>query len=267
MKETKFKIKDESQDRKYFSIIPNYIVNHSTLEERGFYLTLKRIAGEEGSVYYSAKKLGELCGIKKSRVYELIDQLLERGWVKVSGSIATGHRPRRTYAIVDLWKQNIDFYESKKKVHADGKSKIVHKDGQTLSTSVDTKEETVKENLNYNSETSPNSKSRQIEKANKKENSRCPLLLKEKYPTLVEKYPNGHAECIEFIDSIQDEYKNGRRFVNYAKQLGALHKILRAGYDFKEINNCIDKMEKNPFWREKGWDFTNVANVIEKGGG
>ncbi|HGJ66790.1 TPA: hypothetical protein ENS27_15620 [bacterium] len=112
-----FNIKDESQDRKYFSIVPNFIVNHSTLEERGFYLTLKRIAGETGSVYYSPTKLGDLCRIKKSRVYELLNQLLERGWIKVTGSIPTGHRPRRTYCIVDLWKKNIEFYDDKKKVH------------------------------------------------------------------------------------------------------------------------------------------------------
>ena len=116
------------------------------------------------------------------------------------------------------------------------------------------KEELQIETNSNTSETLPNGKPRQVERVNKRESSRCPLLLKEKYPTLAEKYPNGHAECTEFIDSIQNEYKNGRRFVNYAKQLGALHKILQAGYDFEEINNCIDKMEKNPFWREKGWD-------------
>lgn len=115
------------------------------------------------------------------------------------------------------------------------------------------------------SKTFPHGKSRQSN--SNKGKYRCPLLLPEKYPRLVEKYPNGHAECIEFIGSIQDAYRNGRKFINYAKQFQALHKILRAGYDFKEINACIDKMDKNSFWKEKGWDFTNVANVVEKGGG
>lgn len=119
---------------------------------------------------------------------------------------------------------------------------------------------------NNTSETSPNGKSRQFEKANKRENFRCPLLLKEKYPSLVEKYPNGHQECTEFISSIEQEFKNGRKFVNYGKQLGALHKILRAGYTFEQINSCIVKMDETDFWRDKGWDFANVANVIGKGG-
>lgn len=115
--------------------------------------------------------------------------------------------------------------------------------------------------------TSSKDESRSSNKSsNKTKKYRCPLLLPEKYPRLVEKYPSGHAECVEFISSIQDTYRNGRKFVNYAKQFQALHKILRAGYDFKEINACIDKMDKNSFWKEKGWDFTNVANVVEKGG-
>ncbi len=265
MKEAKFNIKDESQDKKYFSIVPNYIINHSTLAERGFYLTLKRIAGEQGSVYYSARELGGLCGIKKSKVYQLINQLLERGWIRKTGSIKAKTKPRTTYGVIDLWQKNINFYESKKNVHSDGRSKIVQKGGQTLSVPTDTKEEPGKEDLNYNSETLHESKSRQSN-SNKK-SYRCPLLLPKKYPRLVKKYPNGHAECVEFISSIQDAYRNGRKFINYAKQFQALHKILRAGYDFKEINACIDKMDKNSFWKEKGWDFTNVVNVVEKGGG
>ena len=145
MKESKFNIKDESQDRKYFSIVPNYIINHSTLAERGFYLTLKRIAGEQGSVYYSARELGGLCGIKKSKVYQLINQLLERGWIRKTGSIKAKTKPRTTYGVVDLWQKNINFYENKKNVHSDGKSKIIQKGGQTSSAPTDTKEEPGKE--------------------------------------------------------------------------------------------------------------------------
>lgn len=268
MKEPKFNIKDESQDKKYFSIVPHFITNHSTLAERGFYLTLKRIAGEGGTVYYSARDLGRMCGISDDTVYRLLESLLQRNWIKIAGKIPTGHKPRRTYSIVDLWKKNIDFYNKKDKNRTGAVNKQKTAQGRiSKPQEKDTKEEKDKEEINT-SEILPEGKSRSSSKKSRnKRNCRCPLLLKEKYPQLVAKYPNGHAECTEFINSIQDEYKNGRKFVNYAKQLGALHKILRAGYDFEEINDCIDKMEKNPFWREKGWDFTNVANVIEKGGG
>jgi len=114
-KRREFNIRDESQDRRYFAIIPNFIVNHSTLAERGFYLTLKRIAGEDGDVCYSAAKLGEMCGISKRTVYRLIGSLVKRNWIRKSGVVETGYKPRTTYSIVDLWRLNIDFYEAKKR--------------------------------------------------------------------------------------------------------------------------------------------------------
>ena len=266
MKESKFNIRDESQDRKYFSLVPHLVTNHSTLAERGFYLTLKRITGEYGTVRYSARDLGKMCGISDDTVYRLLDSLIKRGWIKEAGKIPTGHKPRRIYSIVDLWKQNIDFYSKKIK----NRPRAVNEDKVSPKRDIKpqakgTEEKPIKEELNT-SETLPNGKSRQVERANIRENTRCPLLLKEKYPALVEKYPNGHQECTEFISSIEQEFKDGKKFVNYGKQLGALHKILRAEYSFEQINNCIVRMDENDFWRDKGWDFADVANVIGKGG-
>jgi DNA-binding PadR family transcriptional regulator len=109
MKDRTFNSKDESSDKAYFSIVPNYIINHSSLEERGFYLTLKRISGEHGTVYYSARELGLKCGISKNTVYRLLRSLIKRSWIKESGTIPAKTKPRMTYAIVDLWQLNTDF--------------------------------------------------------------------------------------------------------------------------------------------------------------
>jgi len=130
-------------------MVPNYIINHSTLEERGFYLTLKRIAGENSRVFYSARELGSHCGISKNTVYRLLEALIERGWIKKAGTIPAKTKPRMTYAIVDLWEQNIEFYRNKKIVSKEGQSqsnnKIVANRGQTSSQMGDTKEEPGKE--------------------------------------------------------------------------------------------------------------------------
>ena len=151
MKEPKFNIKDESQDRKYFSIVPNYIVNHSTLEERGFYLTLKRIAGEHGKVFYSSRELGKQCGVSKDTVYRLLKSLVARGWIKEAGAIPAKTKPRMTYAIVDLWQKNNDFYQSQKIVANEGQSQsgkeIVANQGQRSAQTKDTKEDPGKEKL------------------------------------------------------------------------------------------------------------------------
>jgi DNA-binding PadR family transcriptional regulator len=244
MKNTTFNIKDESSDKAYFSIVPNYIINHSSLEERGFYLTLKRIAGEHGAVYYSARELGAKCGISKNTVYRLLRSLLKRGWIKESGTIPAKTKPRMTYSIVDLWQLNADFYRSKKIVpkqrQSQSSKKIVAAEGQTSSQMRDTKEELGKEE--NNSAQKPNKKIKSI---------KCPN-------------PHGHHHCIENIHSVEVEF--GKKFVNFPKQINALHKLYKAGFSDEQINHCLNAMDKDPFWSEQGWDLMNVANTLSKGG-
>lgn len=112
------------------------------------------------------------------------------------------------------------------------------------------------------SETLPDGKSRQVEKANKRESFRCPLLLKEKYPTFVKKYPGGHNECVEFIRAVEEE--KGHKFINLPKQFGIIHRILRAGFDFDDMNKALNAIQKNNFYQDKGWDFATVAQWLER---
>lgn len=105
-----------------------------------------------------------------------------------------------------------------------------------------------------NSETRPKAK------------SRCPLHLKEKYPELCQKYPNGHRECIEYLDSTCKEYRGGQPFVNFPKQFSFLHRMLRAGFDFEMIASAIDEMEKSNFYKGN-WDFATVAGYLDRKGG
>lgn len=261
MNQSKFNLKDESQDRKYFAIVPNYVTNHSTLEERGFYLTLKRIAGEYGTVRYSARDLGKMCGISDDTVYRLLESLIRRGWIKTAGKIPTGHKPRQTYSIVDLWKKNIDFYSKEENRTGAVNEDKVAPERDIKPQTKDTEEEPVKEDINT-SETLLDGKSRQVEKANKKEGSRCPLLLKEKYPSLAEKYTGGHNECVEFIAAVEEE--KGHKFINLPKQFGIVHRILRAGFDFNDMNRALDAIQKNNFYQDKGWDFATVAQWLER---
>ena len=75
----------------------------------------------------------------------------------------------------------------------------------------------------------------------------------------------GHKGCIEYIDSVAKN-NNLKTFVNYQKQIFHLHKLLRAGYKFSDITKVIDKLDKDRFYREKGWDFATVGNFLDKGG-
>ena len=88
------------------------IINHSTAYEQSLYLVMKRIAGEHGSCFASLNFLSKKMGIHKTTVSKTIKKLLKRKWVseiehkKVKGGIV------RQFIIVDLWRLNIDLYES-----------------------------------------------------------------------------------------------------------------------------------------------------------
>jgi len=128
---------------------------------------------------------------------------------------------------------------------------------------VPSKEDLHSEIDTVNCETLSKDKSRSSKKtSNKKKNYRCPLLLPEKYPRLVKKYPNGHAECIEFISAVEKE--KGHRFINMPKQIGIVHRILRAGFDFTDMNKALNEIQNSNFYQEKGWDFATVAQWLER---
>lgn len=108
---------DRSGDRKYFTIIPNYIVNHSTVYEQAIYLYMKRVAGEEGTCWMSAMEIALRLGCSRNTVAKYQKKLVERGWIEVIGKRATGETNQQTieYRIIDLWSLNVRHYEDKSK--------------------------------------------------------------------------------------------------------------------------------------------------------
>jgi hypothetical protein len=65
---SKISISDDSGDKKYFTIIPNYILNHSTLWDREVYIQMKRITGEDGTCWTSRNTLAKQCGMSPRRL-------------------------------------------------------------------------------------------------------------------------------------------------------------------------------------------------------
>jgi DNA-binding transcriptional regulator YhcF (GntR family) len=117
MRNDPFKIIDDSADRKYFTIVPNYIVNHSTVYEQAIYLHMKRIAGEKGTCWMSAMELAKQLKCSRNTVAKYQKKLVERGWIEIVGHKATGATNQQTveYRIVDLWSLNVRHYEEKSK--------------------------------------------------------------------------------------------------------------------------------------------------------
>ncbi|MFZ5365409.1 MAG: helix-turn-helix domain-containing protein [Patescibacteria group bacterium] len=109
----KIQIQDESGDRKYFTVIPNYVLNHSTIYDREVYIQMKRIAGESGEVWMSQTKLAKQCGISKPRIIKALRYLCEHQWIEKVGKKKTSpvdSQGTDVYKIVDLWDLNNNFY-------------------------------------------------------------------------------------------------------------------------------------------------------------
>ena len=51
----KNKYKDKSGDKRYFTMIPNYIANHSSANDQALYFQMKRLAGDNETCYASEK--------------------------------------------------------------------------------------------------------------------------------------------------------------------------------------------------------------------
>ena len=114
----KIHLKDESNDRGYFTIIPNYILNHSTAVAQALYLQLKRLAGDNGIAYPSSRYLRGRLGISQPTLRKEFGYLLEKRWIEYIGDkeVKTdgGVQKIKSYKIVDLWDLNNKHYQQQR---------------------------------------------------------------------------------------------------------------------------------------------------------
>lgn len=110
---------DNSGDKKYFTIIPNYIANHSTANDQALYFQMKRYAGEEGKCFASKQTLMQKLGIGRKALHKSIKYLIDHGWISFAGvkPVYTngGLQNIDVYTVNDIWKKNQEFYEGQAK--------------------------------------------------------------------------------------------------------------------------------------------------------
>jgi len=109
-----FKIIDDSSDKKYFTIVPNYILNHSSGIDKGLYLDMKRMAGEDGLCFMTEETMCDRNGIGGKQLHKSLKYLLNHKWIEFVGTTPSKTRPIKTYKILNIWNQNVNFYDSKK---------------------------------------------------------------------------------------------------------------------------------------------------------
>jgi len=148
-----FNFKNESGDKKYFTQIPNMIVNHSTAYEQSLYLVMKRLAGEGGQCFASMNFLAKKMGVDKKSVSKTITKLLARKWIVEIEKTKVRGGSVRTFIIIDLWKLNMDNYESGRRITTPESGSNIPESGRQIPESgrqTDTKKNS---NNNYKKET------------------------------------------------------------------------------------------------------------------
>jgi len=106
-----FKIVDDSGDKAYFTIIPNYIANHSAANDQALYLQMKRFAGETGECFATQETLMEKLGIGVKAYRKSLDYILEKKWVTYIGMTRGKTRPVKTYKVSNIWDLNTEHYK------------------------------------------------------------------------------------------------------------------------------------------------------------
>lgn len=113
-----FEIEDSSNDKAYFTIIPNIILNHSSATDQALYLQMKRFAGEKrGGSFCTAseKTLMARLHIGRDALKKSLSYLLSRGWITFAGEKTAwtegGPQKVKTYRVNDIWKINVEHYK------------------------------------------------------------------------------------------------------------------------------------------------------------
>jgi len=113
-----FKVIDESNDHKYFTIVPNYVLNHSSANAQALYLQLKRLAGDNGIAYPSMDYLCKKLSLSKPTIRKEIQYLIDHKWIEYITDVPVetrgGVQTIKGYKVLDIWQINAEFYKGGK---------------------------------------------------------------------------------------------------------------------------------------------------------
>ena len=108
------KIQDESNDKKYFTIIPNFILNHSTAIDQALYMQMKRIAGDNGTCNAGYRYFVKQLGIGFKAYQKSLKYLIDHKWITFLGTKQSdrnrGKKEINIYRVNDIWQMNNKHY-------------------------------------------------------------------------------------------------------------------------------------------------------------
>jgi len=114
--ENRFFIEDNSGDKECFTIIPNYILNHSTAIDQALYLQMKRLTSDgKKECYPSFNYLAKQLHIGKKAIKKSLEYLVSHKWIDSLGKkrimTAGGLQWVSAYKINNIWAINNEHYK------------------------------------------------------------------------------------------------------------------------------------------------------------
>lgn len=113
--DNQIEIQDQSNDHKYFTQIPNIVLEQSNETELALYVHMKRLAGRSGVCRAGQKYLMSRLGkVGKTTFKKTLESLIDRRWIIYKGKIKVmttgGLQWINTYIVPDLWIENMDYF-------------------------------------------------------------------------------------------------------------------------------------------------------------
>jgi len=104
---------DHSSDRKYFTIIPNLVLElpELTVYDIALYAIIKRIAGERGECFMTTRRLATEAKMSVGRVSKSKHALVQAGLIRIirKKRSVKGHAVDHII-IVDIWQRNAEYF-------------------------------------------------------------------------------------------------------------------------------------------------------------
>ncbi len=106
---------DKSNDRKYFTILPNILWSEEfalSAHDLILYATIKKAAGEAGECFMSTRRLAQEAKMSTGQVSKSKQRLADAGLIEIITRRrgANGH-PLHHITVTDIWQQNIEHFQ------------------------------------------------------------------------------------------------------------------------------------------------------------
>ena len=104
-------VRDSSGDKKYFTMIPNFLLLLCDPFEYKLYSVYKSLAGEDGECWLSTPQLAARCGMSEGKVTECRTSLMKKGLIEGNMRQDPGYLPLWHITISNIWERNYKWAE------------------------------------------------------------------------------------------------------------------------------------------------------------